>query len=86
MSVARLISGSALVTIMPVATLTINAGIWDTKPSPIVSRVNNCADSGADNCNCSIPIINPAAILMKAIIIDAIASPLTNLLPPSMVA
>ncbi len=77
-------SAVARVTIRPVETDISSAGIWVTRPSPMVSRLNRLIASPALMPICSMPTANPPSRLMTVMMMPAIASPLTNFEPPSM--
>ncbi len=72
------------VTMMPVATEMISAGTWVTMPSPIVSRVNFDSASLQSMPISATPTIHPAMISIRRMMMPAMASPLTNLLAPSI--
>ena len=72
------------VVIRPVATESSSAGICETRPSPTVSRLYWFIASPGDIPCCSTPIANPPTRLMIVMMMAAMASPLTNLEPPSM--
>ena len=69
---------------MPVDTESSSAGICVTRPSPTVRRLNFSMASPADSPICIMPMANPPTRLMTVMTMPAIASPLTNLEPPSM--
>jgi hypothetical protein len=72
------------VVIRPVATDSSSAGICDTRPSPTLSRLYwFIASAGAIPC-WSMPTAKPPTRLITVMMIAAIASPLTNLDPPSI--
>ena len=76
---------AARVVIIPVAVATMSAGICPTSPSPIV-RIVKVSALCLTLIPCSnTPIRNPPMILTIVMMIEAIASPLTNLLAPSIV-
>ncbi|OPZ63595.1 MAG: hypothetical protein BWY84_00915 [Candidatus Aerophobetes bacterium ADurb.Bin490] len=83
-SCPRLASETALVTMIPVPTDNKSAGIWVTRPSPIVSTVYLIAASPSVMPWNIMPMKKPAMILIRTITMAAMASPLTNLLAPSM--
>ena len=72
------------VTIRPVATESSSAGICETRPSPTVSRLYWFIASAGDMPCCRMPIAKPPTRLMTVMMMAAMASPLTNLEPPSM--
>ena len=74
----------ARVTIRPVDTDISSAGIWVTRPSPMVSSEKRSSDSPGLIPICSMPMPKPPSRLTTVMMIPAIASPLTNLEPPSM--
>ena len=69
---------------MPAAVETVRAGSWLTRPSPIVKTVYLLAAAESDMWCCKTPITIPPMIFIAVIRRPAIASPLTNLLAPSM--
>ena len=69
---------------MPAEVEINSAGIWATSPSPIVNNANNSAASPKSSPCCNTPIRIPPTISIKVIMRPAIASPLTNLLAPSI--
>ncbi len=77
-------SAVARVTTMPVDTDSSRAGIWVTRPSPMVSRLNRSSDSVTDRPIWTMPMTNPPMRLISVMMMPAIASPLTNFEPPSM--
>ena len=77
-------SDAARVTMIPVAVEISSAGIWVTMPSPIVRSVKRDAASGSDIPFWAIPMTRPPMMLMKTMMIAAIASPRTNLDAPSI--
>ena len=78
------LSEPARLTTIPAAVDIKSAGICDTRPSPIVRIVYVVAASNAVMPFCNVPIISPPSILIAVIISPATASPLTNLLAPSI--
>ncbi len=83
-SLPRSESDAALVTTIPVPVDINKAGIWLTNPSPTVNKVYVSRDSAKDIFFINTPIAKPAAIFIMVITIPAMASPLTNLLAPSI--
>ena len=72
------------VTKIPAAVEMMSAGIWATKPSPMVSDAKvESALPNSMSC-CKTPISNPPMRLITKIMMPAIASPRTNLEAPSM--
>ena len=69
---------------MPVAIEMMSAGTWVTMPSPIVSKVKVDSASFHAMPICATPTIQPAMMSMSRMMMPAIASPLTNLLAPSI--
>ena len=72
------------VTIRPVATDSSSAGTWETRPSPTLSRLYWFIASPGDMCCWTTPTAKPPIRLISVMITAAMASPLTNLEPPSM--
>ena len=77
-------SDAALVTIKLVAVEIMSAGIWLTRPSPIVRMVY--VDNASVNVSPleSIPIISPPIIFRTVMIMPIMASLFTYLLAPSI--
>ena len=69
---------------MPVAVERSSAEIWETRPSPTVRMVNVCSACIRSICIWIMPTAKPPRMLTTTMIIAAIASPLTNLVAPSM--
>jgi hypothetical protein len=69
---------------MPVDTESSRAGIWVTRPSPMVRRLKRWRASPALMPICTIPMTNPPMRLMTVMMMPATASPLTNFDPPSI--
>ena len=74
----------ALLTIIPAAVEIRIAGICVTRPSPIVRMVYVAAASDTAISFCRTPMISPPIILIAVMTRPATASPLTNLLAPSI--
>jgi hypothetical protein len=72
------------VVIRPVATDSSSAGICETRPSPTLSRLYWFIASAGDRPCCSMPTAKPPTRLITVMMMAAMASPLTNLDPPSM--
>ena len=72
------------VTMTPVATEVRSAGICETRPSPTVSRLYVLIASPGDSPRCSMPTAKPPIRLTNVMMMAAIASPLTNFVPPSI--
>ena len=72
------------VTIRPVATESSSAGIWETRPSPTVSRLYVATASPKDIPFCTTPTVKPPTRLTSVMMMAAIASPLTNFEAPSI--
>ena len=77
-------SPRVLVTSRPEPMVISSEGIWLTRPSPMVRIEKVVNDWLADMCIIVMPMMKPAMMLMMVMIRPAIASPLTNLLAPSM--
>ena len=76
---------AARVVMIPVAVAIISAGICPTSPSPMV-RIVKVSALCLTLIPCSnTPIRNPPMIFTIVIMMEAMASPLTNLLAPSIV-
>ena len=80
----RLFSEAERVTIIPVATDMSSAGIWDTRPSPMVEVVYICMISVMLPCLFIVPTRMPPIKLISVIMIEIMASPFTNFVAPSM--
>ena len=81
------VSGSSLatrVTRTPAAVERTRAGICETRPSPIVSRPYRFSASTTGMPFCPTPIASPARILMTVMMSDAMTSPFTNFIAPSI--
>ena len=74
----------ARVTIRPVEIEMSRAGIWETRPSPMDSRLYVEMASPIDWCRCTTPTKKPPTRLTSVMTIAAMASPLTNFDAPSM--
>ena len=72
------------VTIRPVATERSSAGICDTRPSPIDSRLYVVTASPNGMPSWPTPMANPPMRLTRVMMIAAIASPFTNFEAPSI--
>jgi len=72
------------VTRMAAAADSSSAGIWPTRPSPIVSSAYTRNASASGRSCISAPMATPPIRLMIRIRIDAMASPRTNLEAPSI--
>ena len=72
------------VTTRPDATEMSSAGTWETSPSPMLSRAYRPIASPRLIPFCSTPIAKPPIRFTTTITMPAIASPLTNLLAPSI--
>jgi hypothetical protein len=77
-------SDTTRVTTTPAATETSSAGICATRPSPTVSSEYNSAAAPSDLPCWIVPIASPPTRLTRTTTIDAMASPLTNFIEPSM--
>ncbi len=73
-----------LVTSRPEPMVISSDGIWLTRPSPMVRIEKVVRDWPALMFIIVMPMMKPAAMLMAVMISPAMASPLTNLLAPSM--
>jgi hypothetical protein len=71
------------VTMKPAVMAMNSAGIWLTRPSPMVSSAKRCAASPIDMPSWVVPTMMPPVILTKMMISPAMASPLTNFFAPS---
>ena len=83
-SVPRLISDADFVMTSPVAIETRRAGIWVTRPSPMVSKAYVESASIMPMLCCSHPTRMPPMLFTITIMMPAMASPLTNLFAPSI--
>jgi hypothetical protein len=72
------------VTMMPLETESSSAGIWVTRPSPMVSRLNRSTASAGAMPIWTTPMMMPPTRLMTVMMMPAMASPLTNFDPPSI--
>ena len=72
------------VTTMPAAVETRRAGIWLTRPSPMVSVVKVAAASDSAMPWRTTPMVRPPTMLITVITRPAITSPRTNFAAPSM--
>lgn len=68
----------------PAASEMMNAGIWLTSPSPMVSLVNVLKQSVIGQPYCSIPMAMPPRALTNVMRMPAMASPRTNFEAPSI--
>ena len=84
MALSAVPSMPPLVTTMPAAVDTSNAGICDTSPSPTVRVVNVSNASATGMPWRKTPMVRPPTMLMTVMIRPAMASPRTNLAAPSM--
>ena len=62
----------------------MRAGIWETRPSPMESRVNFCRDSASVMPIWKTPMAKPPSTLTRVMRMPATASPRTNLEAPSI--
>ncbi len=69
---------------MPLATEMSSAGTWLTSPSPTLSTEYRAIASPIGRPICRTPIAKPPMRLIVTMMMPAIASPLTNLLAPSI--
>ena len=83
-SFGRLLSWLLRVTNMPAASEIRKAGTWVTSPSPMVSVVNSLPASPRLMPAWTMPMNNPPTILIRMMMMPAMASPRTNLLAPSI--
>jgi len=83
-SAPKLFFEAALVTIIPEDVEIISAGIWLTKPSPMVNMVYVLMASSKGLPSIATPKIKPPTIFRAVIIRPAMASPLTNFEAPSI--
>ncbi|MNY29542.1 hypothetical protein D3C86_1635910 [compost metagenome] len=81
----RFTSAAARETRMPVPVEMSRAGIAETRPSPMVNRVKSCSACMMSRCCWKTPIRMPPTMLTAVMMRPAIASPLVNLVAPSMV-
>ena len=72
------------VTMMPVAVESSRAGIWETRPSPMVSSEKVLTASAGAMPRWITPMPKPPMRLIIMTMMPAMASPLTNLLAPSI--
>ena len=79
-----LVSDAARLTMIPAEVEMISEGIWETSPSPMVSRVYVSAAWRMGIFSLITPMNSPPTILMTMMTMLATASPRTNLLAPSM--